>query len=293
MAHADIIIPGEMMWRTTPRQVALQRVEPEDPTPIECVRRGLSLYKARPMYPHDLTEEDARILIENKVSKILIAASYQMATSDLYKKLNNWGIHKKSSKKIFGSDNKIPKEMKSMIDQKITPVECIKNNIPLENAKKMVPDDLTQEDAALILKAGYGTSTLQKLYAFRSMGTLYYKLEKWGLHKKKDKVTSLDPEIPKDKKEELLLPKYVLPPLSTSVPMPEPKSVAKEPKTNHINLGRPYSMLLMDGFDIANIAMETIFFSSPGHQRPPAQIDFILELLTTARDKVAERRQNQ
>lgn len=101
MANADIIIPGEMAWRTTPRQVVLKRVEPEDPTPIECVRRGLSLYRARPMYPQDLTPEDARFLVENKVSKILIAASYQMATSDLYKKLINWGIHKKGSKKIY------------------------------------------------------------------------------------------------------------------------------------------------------------------------------------------------
>ena len=101
MANAEIIIPGEMAWRTTPRQVVLKRVEPEDPTPIECVRRGLSLYKARPMYPQELTPEDARYLVENKVSKILIAASYQMTTSDLYKKLINWGIHKKGSKKIY------------------------------------------------------------------------------------------------------------------------------------------------------------------------------------------------
>lgn len=101
MANAEIIIPGEMAWRTTPRQVVLKRVESEDPTPIECVRRGLSLYKARPMYPQDLIPEDARFLVESKVSKILIAASYQMTTSDLYKKLINWGIHKKGSKKIY------------------------------------------------------------------------------------------------------------------------------------------------------------------------------------------------
>jgi hypothetical protein len=292
MGSADVIIPGEMVWRTTPRQVVLQRVEPEEPTPVECVKRGMSLYKARPMYPQDLTPEDAKFFIENKISKILIAASYQINTSDLYKKLINWGIHKKGSKKIFGSD-KTPKEMEIMIDQKMTPVECIKNNVPLEKANKMSSDDLTKEDAEFILNAGHGPSVLLKYYSFKSPGSLYYKLEKWGLHKKKDKVTSLDPEIPNDKKDEPLLPKYVLPPLSTLMSMPEPKSVPKEPKTNHTNLARPYSMLLMDGFDIANIAMETIFFSSPGHQRPSAQIDFILELLTTARDKVAERRQNQ
>ena len=101
MANADIIIPGEMVWRTTPRKLVLQKAEPEDPTPIQCVRRGLSLYKARPMYPQDLTQEDARFLVERKVSKILIAASYQMNTSDLYKKLINCGIHKKGSKKIY------------------------------------------------------------------------------------------------------------------------------------------------------------------------------------------------
>jgi hypothetical protein len=111
MANANIIIPGEMAWRTTPRQVVLQRVEPEDPTPIQCVRRGLSLYKARPMYPQDLTQEDARILVESKVSKILIAASYQMNPSDLYKKLTNWGIHKKGSKKIYAISKS--KEMES------------------------------------------------------------------------------------------------------------------------------------------------------------------------------------
>jgi hypothetical protein len=111
MVNADIIIPGEMIWRTTPRKLVLQRVEPEEPTPIQCVRRGLSLYKARPMYPHDLTQEDARFLVESKVSKILIAASYQMNTSDLYKKLINWGIHKKGSKKIFTTSR--PKEMES------------------------------------------------------------------------------------------------------------------------------------------------------------------------------------
>jgi hypothetical protein len=111
MASADIIIPGEMVWRTTPHHVVLQRVEPKDPTPIECVRKGLSLYKARPMYPRDLTQEDARFLVESKVSKIFIAASYQMTTSDLYKKLINWGIHKKGSKKIFTISK--PKEMGS------------------------------------------------------------------------------------------------------------------------------------------------------------------------------------
>lgn len=101
MTSADIIIPGEMVWRTTPRKLVLQRTEPEDPTPIQCVRRGLSLYKARPMYPRDLTQEDARFFVESKVSKILIAASYQMTTSDLYKKLINWGIHKKKEKKMY------------------------------------------------------------------------------------------------------------------------------------------------------------------------------------------------
>ena len=101
MTNTNIIIPGELAWRTTPLQLAPKRVEPEDPTPIECIRKGRSLYKARLMYPNDLTQEDAKFFIENKVSKILIAASYQMATSDLYKKLINWGIHKKKDKKIY------------------------------------------------------------------------------------------------------------------------------------------------------------------------------------------------
>lgn len=103
MANADIIIPGELAWRTKPLRLVPLKVEPVDPTPVQCVRRGMSLYKARLMYPQELTAEDAAFLIENKVSKILIAASYQMVTSDLYKKLIKWGIHKKSSKKSIVS----------------------------------------------------------------------------------------------------------------------------------------------------------------------------------------------
>lgn len=101
MANANIIIPGEMIWRTAPRPTVLKRVEVEDPTPVQCARRGISLYKARLMYPYDLTPEDAAFLVESKVSKVLIAASYQMNPSDLYKKLINWGIHKKKDKKIY------------------------------------------------------------------------------------------------------------------------------------------------------------------------------------------------
>ncbi|SFM21955.1 hypothetical protein [Pelosinus propionicus] len=286
MANANIIIPGEMAWRTTPRQVVLKRVEPEDPTPIECVRKGLSLYRARPMYPQELTPEDAQVLLESKVSKILIAASYQMATSDLYKKLIEWGIHKKGSKKIFGSETS--KEMESVPNQLMTPAECIINHISLENAQRMSPEDLTQEDATLILKAGHGPSVLLKYYSFKSPGGLYYKLEKWGLHKKKHKVTPSAPKVPK-KEEESSSPNVVLPP----PPIPDPKLAPNIPKTNYVSVGPPYSKLLMEGFEIANIAMDTIFFSSPGRQRPSSQIDFILELLVTARDKVAERRQKQ
>jgi hypothetical protein len=289
MGSADVIIPGEMVWRTTPRQVVLQRVEPEEPTPVECVKRGMSLYKARPMYPQDLTPEDAKFFIENKISKILIAASYQINTSDLYKKLINWGIHKKGSKKIFGSD-KTPKEMEIMIDQKMTPVECIKNNVPLEKANKMSSDNLTKEDAEFILNAGHGPSVLLKYYSFKSPGSLYYKLEKWGLHQKKDRVASSAPEmIPSDKKDEPSTLKSV--PQAISCFKSEP--VPNIPKTNHASVAQPYSKLLMDGFEIANIAMDTIFFSAPGYQRPSSQIDFILELLITARDKAAERRQKQ
>jgi hypothetical protein len=112
MANADIIIPGEMVWRTKPLRLVPRKAEPKDPTPVQCIRRGISLYKARLMYPQELTAEDAAFLVANKVSKILIAASYQMATSDLYRKLIKWGIHKKNSKKI--SVNTESKEMENI-----------------------------------------------------------------------------------------------------------------------------------------------------------------------------------
>lgn len=68
--------------------------------------------------------------------------------------------------------------------RKPTPVECIKMGLDIGKAQIMTLDDLTAEDAKLILDAGYGPATLQTLYGIKSAGSLYPRLVKWGLHKK-------------------------------------------------------------------------------------------------------------
>lgn len=73
----------------------------------------------------------------------------------------------------------------SCTSRKPTPVECIKLGLDIGKAQIMTLNDLTAEDAKLILDAGYGPATLQTLYGIKSAGTLYPRLIKWGLHKKR------------------------------------------------------------------------------------------------------------
>lgn len=80
--------------------------------------------------------------------------------------------------------NALP-EPSPCITRKMTPAECVKMGIDIRtSAQVMTPDDLTQEDAKTILDAGYGPATLQALYGFKSAGSLYPHLIKWGLHQK-------------------------------------------------------------------------------------------------------------
>ncbi|GEA17764.1 hypothetical protein [Moorella sp. E306M] len=48
----------------------------------------------------------------------------------------------------------------------------------------MRPEDLTKEVAEKLLAAGISKKQMMKLYGFMSVGTFYYRLTKWGLHKK-------------------------------------------------------------------------------------------------------------
>lgn len=75
----------------------------------------------------------------------------------------------------------------------LTPLDCVRKGLPLEQACKMKAEDLTEEVARELLAAGVQKSQLCRLFRL-SVGALYYKLGKWGLHKGgQDKATAEEP----------------------------------------------------------------------------------------------------
>lgn len=75
----------------------------------------------------------------------------------------------------------------------LTPLDCVRKGLPLEQACTMTPDDFTEDVAKELLAAGVQKSQLCRLFRL-SVGALYYKLGKWGLHKgRQDKATAEEP----------------------------------------------------------------------------------------------------
>ena len=64
------------------------------PTPVECVKAGISLEKAQQMKPEDLSPEEARVLASYGVKLTTIGQLYGFSGNQIYIKMHNWGIKK-------------------------------------------------------------------------------------------------------------------------------------------------------------------------------------------------------
>ena len=62
-------------------------------TPVECVKRELSMDEALPMKLSDLTKEDAEFLLTAGVSKHKLGLLYGASTGVFYRKLTSLGLH--------------------------------------------------------------------------------------------------------------------------------------------------------------------------------------------------------
>ncbi|WP_371380862.1 hypothetical protein [Sporomusa aerivorans] len=73
-----------------------------------------------------------------------------------------------------------PGEVKTYIG--LTPVECVKQGLPISEAAYMKPMDLTKADGALLLECGCTKQDIKRLYSFKHDAALYSRLKVLGLH---------------------------------------------------------------------------------------------------------------
>jgi hypothetical protein len=188
----NLLCPDGVKFVHKPPQV----IEPEKVsvglTPVECIKRGRPIESCRTMHISELTEEDARFLLANKVSKMRLGRIYG-SYEGVIKKLKEFGLYvpgKRPPFKNLLAKNNDPGQSqeevdKSMENPKLTPVECVKQGLKIIDAKPMEPTDLTYDDAKFLLDKGYKKAVIQRAYGFLSAATFYYHLEKLGLHEKK------------------------------------------------------------------------------------------------------------
>ena len=68
-------------------------------SPVECVKLGWPLDKAKKMDRAELTKEDAAFLLENNVGPNTIQQLYGFASAaPFYNRLIKWGLHQKGAK---------------------------------------------------------------------------------------------------------------------------------------------------------------------------------------------------
>lgn len=69
-----------------------------------------------------------------------------------------------------------------------TPVHCVQNRIPLDQAVTMPPETLTADDYTVLRQHGVLKSNIKRLYGFTSDGTYYNVLKKLGMHPEPDSL---------------------------------------------------------------------------------------------------------
>lgn len=178
--------------------------ESERLTPMKCMQQGVAMAEARQMKPDDLSREDCQALLKMEYPKHIIAQKYGFSCRDFFLKLKEWGLVKKG--KQGARENRAHKEPAQPIGEtKAEPAQeagaispAIANDTAapaMEAPEALTPADLTREQAARLLSQGTTKQQIKKMYGFRNDALLYYKLERWGLHRRQRQGScKTDPE---------------------------------------------------------------------------------------------------
>lgn len=174
--------------------------------PLTCLKYGISLQVAKIMTPNDFTKEAASALVKANISidemmrlygfKVKAAFIHLLKSYGLFPLPASKEENKKHPLHTYPTNQQKPKNL--------TPVETIKQGLPIEQAKQMAPEDMTKEDVIFLLEEGkLNKQQIRKIYGFKYDASFYKKLRKWGLVKKDDDITKTAPQIQKEKKEDL------------------------------------------------------------------------------------------
>lgn len=110
----------------------------------------------------------------------------------VHKRINPFNQHRRMINTIYETpeaedselDRRIAEESPRWITRQATPMEILEYGGKFTTAQIMAQKDLTAPDAKRLLEK-ISKSELSRLYGFKNPAALYYFLEKWGLHIRK------------------------------------------------------------------------------------------------------------
>lgn len=166
--------PGPVIeYRLSPEEIAAQYGAPREIKERALTRKAIN-------YAMEHTSslfEAAKFLKVNKRHVVAELARYGLAIPELWKE--DKAVEIVENGEVMQQDAKAAPELAP------TPLEALEQGVPLEQARRMRPEDLTKEAAEKLLAAGVTRRLLVELYGFASCGSLYPRLEKFGLHERK------------------------------------------------------------------------------------------------------------
>ena len=178
------------------------------PTPVECVKLGLSMDKAEQMQPEDLTMEDFLMLTNAGFEQYVIRRAYNVKAETWLKLLEQWGLSKlnkfapeaDSWRNYPAKPAPQPEPKTYAAAQESTPlltaIEYLRLHGRLPDAseiRRLTPQDLTDSAAGELLRAGASYQKMAGYYGMSSTGHLGYYLKRMGLVGKRMGLAGVSP----------------------------------------------------------------------------------------------------